>query len=124
MKSVLVYGADCWRTVKTEINQLNAFHNRYLRRICIIYWPKKISNDDLYAKTKCYSIVTEVKHRRHRWLRQVLSMEQKRTSKKGLRWNLPGKRKQGRPKMTMRKTFEGDFKKIELTWGTDEKSER
>ncbi len=34
--------------------------------------------------------------------------------RKGLRWNPVRKRKQGRPKMT----FEGDFKKIELTWGT------
>ena len=28
-----------------------------------------------------------------------------------LRW------KQGRPKLTLRKTFEGDLKKMELTWG-------
>ena len=41
--------------------------------------------------------------------------------KKGLRWNPPGKRKQGRPKMTLRKTFEGDIKKMELTWGTAER---
>ena len=50
MKSVLLYGAECWRTVETEINQLNAFHNRCLRRICNIYWPSKISNDDLFDK--------------------------------------------------------------------------
>ncbi len=41
--------------------------------------------------------------------------------KKGLRWNPPGKRKQGRPKITQRKTFEEDFKKMELIWGTAEK---
>ena len=40
--------------------------------------------------------------------------------KKGLRWNPPGKRKPGRPKMTLRKTFEVDLKKMELTWGTAE----
>ncbi len=45
-------------------------------------------------------------------------MDQKRIPKKGLRWNPPGKRKQGRPKMTLRKTFEGDLKKMHLTWGT------
>ena len=39
---------------------------------------------------------------------------------RGLRWNPIGNRKQGRPKMTLRKTFEGDFKKMELTWGTAE----
>ncbi len=62
-------------------------------------------------------MATEVKHKRHRWLRHVLRMEQKRFSKKGIRWNPPGKRKQGRPKMILRKTFDGEFKKMELTWG-------
>ena len=33
-------------------------------------------------------------------------------------WNPPGKRKQGRPKMTLRKTCDEDFKKIQLTRGT------
>ena len=51
----------------------------------------------------------------------MLRMEQKRIPKKGVRWNPPGKRKQVRPKMTLRKTFEGDFKKMELTWGTAER---
>ena len=69
-------------------------------------------------------MATEVKHRRHRWLGHVLRMEQKRIPKKGLRWNPPGKRKQGRPKMTLRKTFEGYLKKMELTWGTAEKQKR
>ncbi len=44
-------------------------------------------------------------------------MEQKRIPKKGLRRNPPGKSKQGRTKMTLRKTF----KKMELTWGTAER---
>ncbi len=48
-------------------------------------------------------------------------MKQKRIPKKGLRWNPPGKRKQTRPKMTLRKTFEGDLKKMELTWETAER---
>ena len=48
-------------------------------------------------------------------------MDQKGIPKKGLRWNPPGKRKQGRPKMSLRKTFEGDFDKMELTWRTAER---
>ncbi len=51
----------------------------------------------------------EVKHRRHRWLGNVLRMEEKRIPKKGIRLNPPGKRKHGRPKMTLRKTFDEDF---------------
>ncbi len=51
----------------------------------------------------------------------MLRIEQKRIPKKGLRWHPPGKRKQGRPKMTLRKGFEGHFKKVELSWGTAER---
>ena len=65
-------------------------------------------------------MATEVKHRRYMRLGHVLRMEQKKIPKKGLRWNPLSKRKQGRPKMTLRKTFEGDLKKMELTWGTAE----
>ena len=66
-------------------------------------------------------MATEVKHRIYRWLGHLIRMEQKRIPKKGLRWNPPGKRKQGRSKMTLRKTFDGDIKKMELTWGTAER---
>ena len=59
VKSVLLYGAECLRTVETKINQLNVFHNRCLRQICNIYKANKISNYELYAKTECYSMATE-----------------------------------------------------------------
>ncbi len=101
VKSDLLYGAECWRTVKTETNQLNAFHNSCLRRICNIFWPNKISNIELYTKTKCNSIEAEVKHIRLRWLGHVLRMEQNSFPKKSLRWNpTTGKCRQGRPKTT------------------------
>ena len=58
---------------------------------------------------------------RLRWLGHMLRMKETRISKKGLRWNPPGKRKQRRPKMTIRKTFNGDFKKMEPTCGTAER---
>ena len=45
-----------------------------------------------------------------RGLGHLLIMEQKRIPKKGLRWNPPGKRKQGWPEKNLRKTFEGNLK--------------
>ncbi len=51
----------------------------------------------------------------------MLRIVEKGIPKKGFRWNPPGKRKQGRPKMTLRKTFEGDLKMMELIWGTAER---
>ncbi len=67
------------------------------------------------------NMATEIKHRRHRWRGHVLRMEQKRIPKKDLRWNPPGKRNHGRPKMTLRKTFKADLKTMKLTLGMAER---
>ena len=48
VKSVLLYGAECWRIVTTDVNKLNAFHNSCLRKIC--YWPNKISNETRWRR--------------------------------------------------------------------------
>ncbi len=42
-------------------------------------------------------------------------------SQEGLKMESSGERKQGEPKTTLRKTFEVNFKKMELTRGTAER---
>ena len=91
VKSVLLYGFEWWRIVKRDINKVNAFHNSCLRRICNIFWPNKISNNDLYRKTGCTSIDLEIKKRRLRWLGHVLRMSPERIPKVALRWTPAGK---------------------------------
>ncbi|XP_055997955.1 uncharacterized protein LOC130047311 [Ostrea edulis] len=66
VKSVLLYGAECWRIIQTDMEKLSSFHNTCLRKICKIYWPKKISNKDLYLKTKQCCMEMEIKRRRWR----------------------------------------------------------
>ena len=117
VKSVLLYGAECWRIVKIDMNKLSAFHNSCLRKICNIYWPNKITNDNLYQKTGCTSIDVEIKKRRLRWLGHVLRMSHDRIPKVASRWTPPGKRKRGRPKTTWRRTVEMELKELGLTWG-------
>ena len=117
VKSVLLYGSECWRIVKKDINKVNAFHNSCLRRICNIFWPNKISNNDLYQKTGCTSMEQEIKKRRLRWLGHVLHMSPERIPKVALRWTPAGKRKRGRHKTTWRKTVEHELKEMDLSWG-------
>lgn len=59
--------------------------------LCHILWPKKTSNIALYGKTKCHSIITEIKQRCMRWLGHVLRMSQERIPKVTLRLTPPGK---------------------------------
>ena len=48
---VLLYGAECWRMIEKDINKLSSFHNGYLRGILKIFWPVKISNENLHEIT-------------------------------------------------------------------------
>ena len=117
VKSVLLYGAEYWRIFKTDMNKLSAFHNSCLRKICNMYWPNKITNDNLYQKTGCTSIDVEIKKRRLKWLGHVLRMLHDLIPKVVSRWTPPGEKKRGRPKTTWRRTVEMELKELGLTWG-------
>ncbi len=117
VKSVLLYGSECWRVIQSDMRRIEAFHNRCLRRICCIFWPNQISNMDLYERTGCQSVVKEIKYRRIRWLGHVLRMDQDRIPKVALRWTPPGKRKPGRPKTTWRRTVVAELATMNLSWG-------
>ena len=121
VKTVLLYGSECWRVITTEMNKLNSFHNDCLRKICRIFWPNKISNADLYTKTKEKDIESQITTRRLRWLGHVLRMNKVRHPNKCLRWEPPGgKRSIGQPRTTWRRSVEKELRRMELTWGTAE----
>ena len=37
--------------VETDFHKIEAFHNGCIRRICLIFWPRTISNLATHAKT-------------------------------------------------------------------------
>jgi hypothetical protein len=121
VKSVLLYGSECWRVTKSDMNKIDVFHNSCLRQICRIFWPQKISNEELYKKTGCKNVTTEIKRRRFKWLGHVLRMDPDSIPRTALRWTPQGKRKRGRPKTTWRRTVESELKELGITWGEAQK---
>ena len=85
VKFVLMYGSECWRVVKGDMDKINVFHNGCLRKICCIFWPNKVSNEELYRKTVCNSVIHEIKRWQLRWLGHTLRMYQDRIPKVALR---------------------------------------
>jgi len=73
------------------MKKISVFHNGCLRRICRIFWPMKVSNMELFRRSKSQDIVLEIKRRRLRWLGHTLRMNVNRTPKIALRWTPPGK---------------------------------
>jgi uncharacterized surface protein with fasciclin (FAS1) repeats len=51
VKTILLYGAETWKTTKSLLHKLKVFINNCLRCILNIRWPEKISNKELWQKT-------------------------------------------------------------------------
>ena len=115
VKSVLLYGSECWRTTVEDMGKLASFHNGCLRKICRIFWPNKVSNQHLYERTKTGCILDEIRRRRFRWLGHALRMQQDCIPKVALRWTPQGRRKRGRPKNTWRRTMTKELETLGLS---------
>jgi len=115
--SVLLYGAESWKTTKTISSKLDIFQNKCLRKILHVFWPNTISNEQLLQRTGLEPISSTVNKRRWRWTGHVLRMGTHEIPKTALRWTPQGQRKRGRPAETWRRGLERDMKKQRWTWG-------
>ena len=116
VKSVLLYGAETWRTTANTTKKIQTFINLCLRRIIQIRWPDTISNKDLWHRTNQKPAEVEIRQRRWRWIGHTLRKPATSTTRHVLRWNPQGKRSRGRPRNTWRRALEADVKKTGHTW--------
>ena len=115
--STLLYGSECWLMTENYLNKLSTFYTKSLRRILQIFWPETISNQHLLARCNQDSMGTIIMLRRWKWIGHVTRREPRNISRTALYWTPEGKRKQGRPKKTWRRTVEGELKTLHHTWG-------
>ena len=104
VKSVLLYGCETWFVTNTIEAKLQTFVNRCLRNILGIWWPRLISNEELWKRTDQKSINLEIKKRKYGWIGHTLRKDTKEVCHQALEWNPQGSRRQGRPKATWRRT--------------------
>ena len=50
--SVLLHCAECWGVTQRDSERLSDFHTSFLRTIRRICWPQKITNKELYQRTR------------------------------------------------------------------------
>ena len=102
---------------KATCNKLDTFQNRCLFRILNIFWPKVISNDELYRTPSTYNIRSETKRTRWRWIGHVLRMEQSANTRVASLWTPLWKRARERPRETWRRTEEKEIMARGFSWG-------
>ena len=117
VKSVLLYGAETWLTRRTLINHIQCFVNKCLRRILQIFWPNRITNEELWRRTNQEKVELTIKRRTWRWIGHTLRKPVEDITKQALEWNPAGSRKRGRPKDTWRRHREKEMKNNNTSWG-------
>ena len=63
VKVVLLYNSKTWRMTKGLEQKLQVFINKSLRNILRIWWPRKISNKELWKQTGQQPIEEEIRPR-------------------------------------------------------------
>ena len=116
VKSVLLYGAETWRTTKGNSKKIQTFINTCLRKIMNIRWPEKISNINLWQRTNQNPIDTDILQRKWRWLGHTLRKPQDNITRTALTWNPQGKHRKGRPKNTWRRDLSLDMTDMGMGW--------
>ncbi|VDO64417.1 unnamed protein product [Schistosoma margrebowiei] len=116
VKTVLLYGAETWRTTKAIIQKIQVFINSCLRKILQILWPDTICNNVLWVRTNQIPVDEEIRKKRWKWIGHTLRKTPYCITRQALTWNPQGQRRRGRPKNTLRRDMEIDMKKMNKNW--------
>ncbi|VDO92541.1 unnamed protein product [Schistosoma margrebowiei] len=115
VNTVLLYGAETWRTTEAIIQKIQVFINSCLRKILRIRWPDTISNNVLWERTNQIPMEEEIR-KRWNWIGHTLRKAHNCVTRQALTWNPQGQRRRGRPKNTLRREMEIDMRKMSKNW--------
>ena len=116
VKSILLYGSETWKLMKKIITQLQTFTNRRLRYILGVWWPKKISNEELWQRTQQERIEVTIRRRKWRWISHTLRKPATNIIRLSLEWNPQGVRRKGRLKKSWRRTIQQEYENLGMSW--------
>ena len=89
-----------------------------------IHWPEVIRNEDLWVRTEQERIDIQIRRHKCGWIGHTLRKPNSSVTRHALRWNPQGKRKQGRPSNSWRRTVDNEAAKAGYTWKEIEKLAR
>ena len=107
-KSTITYAAETGCLKAKTVAKLNSTEMDFWRRSARISRKDKIRNTIIKQKMNVTrSLLDDIKTQQLKWYGLVEGMEEGRLPKKVMKWNPPGRRKQGRPKATWAEGIRG-----------------
>ena len=100
--SIFLYNSEIWTITKRLENQIDVFHRKIIKeKIMKIFYPKVISNEEFYKRTKCTPWSVIVEKRRLKWFGHLMRLPPDTPARKALEYATAQYAKpRGRPKMT------------------------
>ena len=107
----MLYNSELWTLTEKLKEAIDIFQRKLLKKLLRIYWPNKISNIELYNRTKLQEWSKIVKRKRLSWLGHLFRLPDETPAKKSLYEYLkPIQKKIGRPKTTWFRQIFNDLK--------------
>lgn len=100
-----------WKMNKSDKNKIDAFQSRCLRRIFKIRWQERITIKEVLKMAEMENLSEDVRRRRGKFIGHITRKEPYNDYRTALTWTPGGRRKQGRPMTTWRKTAEREREK-------------
>ncbi|XP_062570235.1 uncharacterized protein LOC134232297 [Saccostrea cucullata] len=93
---------------------IRSIENALGARILKIHWPEKITNQQLYERTRSIPLPSTIKRKRWRWIGHILRREENSHVRTALTWAPEEKRQRRRPKNTWRRSVEREREEMGL----------
>ena len=107
--SSLLYGCETWTVYRRHLKQFERFHQRALYSILGIRWQDKVTNTEVFERSKCISIEAMLLKSCFRWTVRVIRMEDHRIPIQLIFGELDH-RKQSRPRKRYKDTVKAGMK--------------
>ena len=88
--ATFLYGSETWKVTQALSNKLQSFINKCLRKILRIHRPEKISNKELWSRTRQEHIPTVIARRKWAWIGHTLRKPVTDTTKQALKMESAG----------------------------------
>ena len=118
IEPIFMYNSEIWTLTKTQEQSIDAFQRTLIRNYVFgIKWPKTISNEQLYQKSKATSWKQKITLRRLKWFGKLANKQEVIPAKSALKYGLNHySRPPGKPKTTWISKMKSDLKMMNLSW--------
>ncbi|VDP56814.1 unnamed protein product [Schistosoma curassoni] len=116
VKTILVYGAEAWRTTTTIIKKVHVFINSCLCKVLDIHWSDTISNSLLWEGANQLPVEDELSERHWDWMEYTLWKSSNCITMHALTCNPEEKLESGKTMNTLCLELGAHIKSVNIKW--------